>query len=235
MKKYPIYILLLLLMVVGLTGCELFGLDFQKSYKYDDQVGLSDNQIKVSGWSFINSRTDLFSGLIDAVNYAGIDTNVFNNPNQTLLLVTNTGLTSNSATNLSYWYNHQIPDPTDPTGVRKIMPLSWDVYPKEQVRDLILYHIIQGQWSYMEISNATQGRAMYFQTLSNSADGYVLVQIKREGAMTIYFNNFPSHYKVDAKPRTPNLQLPNGAYVHVMDSYLDYPTDFDMTLFPIYK
>lgn len=235
MKRYYIYIVALALFSLVLTGCDLFGLKLQEPYDYNDQVGLSDNQVKMSGWSFIKSRTDLFSQLIEAVNYAEVDTNVFNLPNQTLLLVTNTGLTNATASNLSYWYTHQIPDPTDPTGVRKIMPLSWDVYPKEQIKDLILYHIVKGCWSYMEITNATQGRSTFFQTLSSSSYGYMLLQIKREGAMSIYLNNFPSHYKVDVKPRTPNLQIPNGSYIHVMDSYLDYPNELDMSLFPIYK
>ena len=235
MKKYQIYIVLLLLLLssFGFTGCELFGLKFQEPADFNNQVGLSDNQVKMSGWSFINSRTDLFSQLIAAVNYAEVDTNVFNQPNQTLLLVTNTGLTNATASNLSYWYTHQIPDPTDPT--KTMMPLSWDVYPKEQVRDLILYHIVKGAWSYIEITDATQGRSTFFQTLSSSSYGYMLLQIKREGAMTIYMNTFPSHYKTDVKPRTPNLQIPNGTYIHVMDSYLEYPTEYDMTLFPIYK
>jgi hypothetical protein len=221
--------------LIGLTGCELFGLDFQKPYDYNNQVGLSDNQVKMSGWSFINSRTDLFSSLIEAVQYAEVDTNLFNQPNQTLLPVINQGLNNATATNQSYWYMHQIPDPTDPTGVKTMMPLSWDVYPKQQIKDFILYHIVKGAWSYNEITKATQGSPTFFQTLSSSPKGYALLESKREGAMTIYFNNFTDHYKVNIVPRTSNLQLPNGSYIHVMNNYLDYPSDFDMTLYPIYK
>jgi len=232
MKRHQIYIVLLLLSSFGLAGCELLGLEFQRSYKYDDQIGLVDNQVKMSGWSYINSRTNLFSQLIEAVKYAEVDTNLFNQSNQTLLLVTNAGLAT--AAN-SYWNRNQVPDPTDPTGIKTIVPLSWDVYPKAQVKELVMYHIVKGAWSYMEITNATQGRVTFFPTLSSLSEGYVAFQIKREGAMTIYMNTFPTHYNADTRPRTPNLQLLNGSYIHVMDNYLDYPAEFDMTLFPIYK
>jgi len=230
MKKYYI-IVLLFLSSLGFTGCELLGLDFQEPYDYDDQIGTYDNQLKMTAWQFMKSRTDIFSSLLSAIEYAEIDSAIFNKPDQTLLLVTNKGLTSSTAADLSYWYNHQIENGDGTT----TMPLSWDVYPKDQVRQLVLYHIVKGAWSYMEISNATQGATTFFSTNSSLSEGYVALQIKREGAMSIYFNNFASHYKVDLKARTNNLQVPNGTYIHVMDNYLNYPTDLDMTLYPIYK
>jgi hypothetical protein len=222
--------LLILAPAVCFTSCELFGLDLQQEYDYDAQKGTYDNQLKMSGWKFIKSRADLFSQLIDAVEYAEVDSTIFDRPNQTLLLVSNAGLAT--ATD-SYWARNKLD--LDGDGVDETMPLSWDVYPKEQVRDLILYHIVKGAWSYYELTDATAGALTFFPTHSTRADGYVALQMKREGALSIYFNNFESHYTLNLKARTNNLQVPNGAYIHVMDKYLDYPTDVDLAKYPIYN
>lgn len=230
MKRYIIYLLILLAPAACFTSCELFGLDLQQGYDYDAEKGIYDNQLKMSAWEFIESRTDLFSQLIDAVEYAEIDPAVFNRPGQTLLLVTNTGLTT--ATD-SYWARNKLD--VDGDGIAETMPASWDVYPKEQIRDLILYHIVKGAWSYYELTDTTQGSMTFFPTNSTQADGYVAIQMKKEGALSIYFNNFTSHYTANLKARTPNLQVANGTYIHVMDKYLAYPTDMDLAQYPIYN
>jgi len=232
MKRYIIYLVIALAPVFTFTSCEVFGLDFQDPYDFDDQKGLYDNQLKEPAWDFIKSRADIFSDLIAAVEYAEIDTEIFSRPNQTLLMVTNKGLTSTTASDMSYWYMNQIPT-ADP--LVTIMPLSWDVYPKEQVRNLILYHVLKGAYSYIELTNTTKGESMFFPTLSDLPNAYVALQMKREGALSIYFNNYPNHYKLDLKARTNNLQAPNGTYIHVMDSWLNYPSDEDMDLYPIVK
>jgi hypothetical protein len=213
------------------TSCELFGLDLQQEYDYDAEKGLYDNQLKMSAWKFIRSRSDLFSQLIDAVVYAEVDSAIFDRPNQTLLLVSNAGLATTA--NTSYWARNKLD--LDGDGVAETLPISWDVYPKEQVRDLILYHIVKGAYSYYELSDATQGALTFFPTNCTRSDGYVALQLKREGALSIYFNNFASHYTANLKARTNNLQAPNGAYIHVLDSYLDYPTDVDLAQYPIYN
>jgi uncharacterized surface protein with fasciclin (FAS1) repeats len=233
MKKYIIYLLAAVTSGIMFAGCELFGLDFQEPYDFDAEKGLYDNQLKMTAWEFMKSRQDIFSDLLDAISYSGVDTALFNQSNSTLLLVTNQGLTSTTSSNQSYWYQNRIEDPENPENT--VMPFSWDVYPKEQIKQFILYHIIKGAYSYNELSAATQGAISFFPTHSTLSNGYVALQMKKEGALSIYFNNFPSHYKVDMKARTNNLQVPNGTYIHVLNNWLDYPTEIDLALYPIYN
>ncbi|GHV25423.1 hypothetical protein FACS1894176_03860 [Bacteroidia bacterium] len=214
-----------------MTSCELFGLELQQKYDYDAEKGLYDNQLsEKTAWEFITTHTSLFSQLIEAVEYAEVDPEVFNQPNLTLLLVSNAGLTT--ATD-SYWARNKLD--LDGDGIPETTPMSWDVFPKEQVRDLILYHIVKGAWSYNELTAATAGVLTFFPTESTRSDGYVALQMKREGALSIYFNNFENHYTLNLKARTNNLQLPNGSYIHVMDKYLNYPTDLDLANYSFYN
>lgn len=230
MKRYILYLLVMVLSALSLTSCELFGLDLQRSYEYDAEKGLYDNQLKMNAWEFIHNRRDIFSSLIDAVAYAEIDTTIFNRPNQTLLLVTNAGLTTAAD---SYWLRHKLD--LDGDSIFETTPISWDVYPKEQVRDLILYHIVKGAFSYNELVDATKGTMSFFPTNSTRADGFVALEVKKEAALSIYFNNFASHYTVNLKARTNNLQVPNGTYIHVMDKYLEYPSDVELAQYPFYS
>lgn len=230
MKQNIVFLLIALASLCLLTGCELFGLELQQGYDYDPQKGLYDNQLKTDAWEFVREREDLFSELVVAVRYAEIDSAVFNRPNQTLCLPTNAALAT--ATD-SYWARHLLDLNED--GIPETKPLSWDVYSKEQVRDLILYHIVIGQWSYYELIGAIQDQQYFFATNSTRADGYVALNIKKEGALSIYFNNFSNHYTADLKARTNNLQVPNGTYIHVLDKYLEYPTEVDLAQYPIYS
>ena len=232
MKNHILYYLIFsLFLTFGLTSCELFGLELQKGYEYDAEKGKYDNQLKISTWEFMNQRADIFSELIAAVEYAGIDPEIFNNPNQTNLLLTNQALTSTTASHMSFWYRNRLD--LDGDSIQETMAVSWDVYPKEQIKDFILYHIVKGSWSYYELTDATQGAIHFFPTYSTKANGYMALQMLKEGALSIYFNNFTGHYKEKIKPRTANMKTINGSYIHVMDNYLEYPTDENMALIPI--
>ena len=69
---------------------------------------------------------------------------------------------------------------------------------------------------------------------SLSPYGYMAVEMLKEGALSIYFNNYEDHFQLKTKPRTSNLQSPNGSYIHVMDKYMQYPTDKELVSIPIY-
>ena len=56
-----------------LTGAICWDLDLQKPYEYDYEIGMFNNETKMTAWEFIQSRPDLFSVLIEGVQYAGME------------------------------------------------------------------------------------------------------------------------------------------------------------------
>lgn len=233
MKKILLNLALLIVTLVTFTGCELFGLDIQKPYDFDSEKGKYDNRISMNAWEFMNSRPDIFSNLISGINYAGIDKAVFEQADRTYLLLTNQAISSTNSSDRSFFYENPYPDPSNP--LINITPTSWEEFPKDVARDMILYHVIKKALSYYELTDLTKGAITFFPTENTKEYGYVAVEMLKEGALSIYFNNYPSHYQVKAKPRTSNLQCPNGSYIHVMDKHLKYPSEDEFINIPIYK
>ena len=48
-------------------SCEVFGLDYQDTYDFDYDKGLANNQVEMTVYDFIASRTDMFSLLKEAI------------------------------------------------------------------------------------------------------------------------------------------------------------------------
>jgi len=235
-----------------LSGC----MDLQKPYEYDDSVGVS-NQIDMTPWEFILSRQDdLFERFIEAVEYAGIDPKEFDEPGLTIFPVTNqaiaNGPASGSGSNRfpgGYWYKYQV------NGVK---PDSWSAYPKEQVRQFVLNHIMKYPVSYDELLAQTKGIRTFYPTKATNDYGYISLHMlsydetyPSQGVdiPKLWVNDFPSHYIKDnpamengvfkghamhINPRTSNIKAKNGSYIHVMDHFLDFPTDADLLVVPVY-
>lgn len=163
-------------MLVTLTGCEVFGLDVQEPYDYDSEKGKYDNHINMNAWEFMNSRTDIFSEMLSAIKYSGVDTLLYAQPNCTYLLLTNTSLTSATATDRSFWYENQymrseddpefVPDAEDPS-VNMIVPTSWEEIPRQTVKDMLMYHIIKGYTLLYNCIDQTDKRGAIISSLQN--------------------------------------------------------------------
>ncbi len=229
MKQTIIYLFLCL--SAGLSSCELAGLELQRKYDYDDKAGVYSNELKMTTLEFIHSRPDLFSLLIEGIEHAGIE-NSFREPNSTYMLPTNTAFNATAAANLSYFETHRLPnpgyDPEDPeTGDSTLVALSLTQFPKEEVRQLLLYHIAKGEWTW---SNLPAEPTWYDTHASGDSAKVNLYLMKNDRSPTIAFNNFATHYKVPIVARTTNLRATNSSYVHVLDSWLDLPTRRELRL-----
>ena len=221
MKKIFLSLTASAIILINFSGCSLFGLDFQESTEFNSDEGLSENHLKQSGWNWIISRSDLFSQLIDAVRYSGMDSTLYDKPDVTLLVPTNSALVS--GTN-SYW-NLQSPK-----------PINWKDIPKTKVRNMLAYHIVKGSYSINNVYELLGvGSPAFFHTMASDVYGvegaYVAFDFENEKGGCVYFNNFPLHYMLLIRPRTTNLITDAGSYVHVMDNYLAYPTAADLTLY----
>ena len=220
--KLEYYKKALALMVIPffIASCELLGLDYQDSYDYDYSAGMPSNKIDMSAFEFIKSRTDIFSLLEEAILYAGVE-NEFKQSGVTYLLPTNTAFNSETSTDLSYFQTHQLTYIDEETGeLVSYAPISMTAYPKEQVKEFLLYHIVKGKYTFTNLP----AEPTWFETVATADTAKINMYLLKDRNPNIVFNNFDGHYKSSIKPRTSNLYNAEGSYMHVMDSWLDRPT-----------
>ena len=220
--KLEYYKKALALMVIPffIASCELLGLDYQDSYDYDYSAGMPSNKIDMSAFEFIKSRTDIFSLLEEAILYAGVE-NEFKQSGVTYLLPTNTAFNSETSTDLSYFQTHQLTYIDEETGeLVSYAPISMTAYPKEQVKEFLLYHIVKGKYTFTNLP----AEPTWFETVATAETAKINMYLLKDRNPHIVFNNFDGHYKSSIKPRTSNLYNADGSYMHVMDSWLDRPT-----------
>lgn len=220
--KQEYYKKALALMVIPflIASCELLGLDYQDSYDYDYNAGMPSNKIDMSAFEFIKSRTDIFSLLEEAILYAGVE-NEFKQSGMTYLLPTNTAFNSETSTDLSYFQTHQLTYIDEETGeLVSYAPISMTAYPKEQVKEFLLYHIVKGKYTFTNLP----AEPTWFEAVATADTAKINMYLLKDRNPNIVFNNFDGHYKSSIKPRTSNLYNADGSYMHVMDSWLDRPT-----------
>ena len=220
--KLEYYKKALALMVIPffIASCELLGLDYQDSYDYDYSAGMPSNKIDMSAFEFIKSRTDIFSLLEEAILYAGVE-NEFKQSGVTYLLPTNTAFNSETSTDLSYFQTHQLTYIDEETGeLVSYAPIRMTAYPKEQVKEFLLYHIVKGKYTFTNLP----AEPTWFETVATADTAKINMYLLKDRNPNIVFNNFDGHYKSSIKPRTSNLYNADGSYMHVMDSWLDRPT-----------
>ena len=220
--KLEYYKKALALMVIPffIASCELLGLDYQDSYDYDYSAGMPSNKIDMSAFEFIKSRTDIFSLLEEAILYAGVE-NEFKQSGVTYLLPTNTAFNSETSTDLSYFQTHQLTYIDEETGeLVSYAPISMTAYPKEQVKEFLIYHIVKGKYTFTNLP----AEPTWFETVATADTAKINMYLLKDRNPNIVFNNFDGHYKSSIKPRTSNLYNADGSYMHVMDSWLDRPT-----------
>lgn len=200
-----------------LAGCNLLGLDLQQPYEYDYEIGMFNNETNMTAWEFIQSRTDLFSVLIEGITYAGMESQ-FDQKDCTFLLLGNIAFNSTTATDLSYFSTHKLPDPNIPGAF--ISPESLTQYPVEQVKELLLYHIVKGTHTWTNLP----ATPTWYETYATADTAKVNMYLLKDRNANIVFNNFTGHFKATIKARTTNLKTIDGSYMHILESWLDRPT-----------
>ncbi|MEL7587838.1 MAG: hypothetical protein AAGU19_14110 [Prolixibacteraceae bacterium] len=210
-------ILLIYIAGVALTGCELGGLDLQEPFEYDYDKGTYSNETKMTAWQFIQSRPDLFSILKEGIEYAGLQTS-FEQADCTYLLLADKAFNATGETDMAYFTTHPLPNPNDP--VNPIIPETLTLYPVDQVKELLLYHIAKGAWTWSNLPASPT----WYNTYATADTARVNLYLLKDRDPNIVFNNFDGHYKLTIKARTTNLKTKEGSYMHVLESWLDRPT-----------
>lgn len=220
-------IILFACLLIGVSSCELFGLDFSEGADYDGNV--PDNNVNMSAWEFMKAHEDLFSSMMEAIEYAELEY-LYTEPGNTYILLTNTALTGTGST--SYWSRELVE--VDGEMVR---PGAWSQYPKKQIVEMLSYHVVKGEYSFHNLTSvATWCKTFGEGTFDYVKNGETLqgdtavlsMVVAQDRTLPLQLNNYSWNYRGELKPtsgscRTTNLKLTNG-YAHVTDYYLERPS-----------
>lgn len=227
-----IIVFLPVLIVIVVAGCNKLqdGYDYKQSFY--------DNNLNMSVMDFIKSRPELFSGMLDAINYVDKDPaykdvkEMYSTKGNTFLLLHNNALTNIEDAN-SYWSLNKVlgPDPSNPTQQILMKGSDWSQYPRDTVARLLRYHVLKGEHTYSTLNSIPKWVETFAYSATNdSAKVYLYLENVREANLRV--NNYvglPTTWKgtsiswSNIAPRTPDLHATNGI-VHVMNRWFFQPT-----------
>lgn len=184
-----------------ITSCSLGGLDLQKSYKYEQ--GVLDPHLKMNTLEYMKSRNQpdgdsLFSIMLQAIQYTGLESKYEADGPFTYFLLTDTSFTDPN--------NGYLVD----KGVQSITEL-----PQDTVKALLLYHIIVGKYTSLDLK---QDIPMDVQTLLDGDKGKMTLD--RDDQYRIHVNSFSGSQR-SVTTATTNL-LPTNGVINVLDDYAAY-------------
>lgn len=230
--KFKQYLSIFLL--AGLfAGCSLVGLELQEDHEHETTI--LDPDIHMSAWEFLNEpREDSlinFGLMVEGIEYAGLEEE-YSKSGRTFMVLTRRAIlrynSSGSVNSGCYFGANRVPNldeqgnpVLDEDGIPTTRPArSWSDYPVEQVRNMLLYHIVEGEYSYHNLG--PDNIAVQPSSPVDTAN-IMYLRILNDRNSRISVNNFPGSTRT-LSPRTSNLKATNG-YVHVFDTYLEYRTE----------
>ncbi|MBC7653348.1 MAG: fasciclin domain-containing protein [Oligoflexus sp.] len=226
MKSKNIFVVALAVITVILTACEK--LPLQKTKKYE--TSFFQNNLNKSVLDFMESRTDIFTGMLDAIDYVDEDPafndvkKAFQSDGNTFLLLADQATIALPST-VSYFGVNLVDDDNNPV-TPMTAATSWRQYPREQIANLLRYHIVKGKRDFPNLTST----ARWFDTFAisatnDSAKVRIFMTNDRDGGIRI--NDYLGAPAVSL-PRTPNLYATNGV-VHVLNVFLRQPTRLAIT------
>jgi hypothetical protein len=231
-KYNKILILIIILPLVILASCQIDGLDLQKPYKFE--AGLKEGKLSMNALDFIKSRPDIFSSLLEAINYTGTQ-DLYTQPNNTYLLLTNNALSEPSNGNAYFVVNKvlnpaYIPGVSPKTDSVLVIASSWERYPKTVVEQFLRYHIVKGSYSYVNLNSTPT----WFDSYADSDTTKVNMYLALDRYPYLYINNWTGSRYANLKPRSSNILGTNG-YIQVMDQYIVPPTKLILASYGVLK
>lgn len=232
MKINKQLILASLLCWLVFSGCD----KLQDGYEYNSSF--YDTDLKMSVMDFMQSRPELFSGMLAAITYVDQDPayadvkQMYSSTGNTFLLLHNNALTNLEDAN-SYWVLNKVlaPDPDNPSVMILQKGSDWSQYHKDTVANLLRYHVLKGTQTYSTLNSSARWVETFAMSPTNdSAKVYLYLENVREANLRV--NNYvglPTTYKgttvswANIAPRTPDLHATNGI-VHVMNRFFIQPT-----------
>lgn len=183
-----------------MVGCDL---PLQQDYNYQSSV--IDPHVKMTAWDYLQSRTDIFSTLSQAIEYTGLKNYYIQTDTvYTFLALTNTAMQA--------YMTAQFP------GAKLITDCD-----KQTVKNMLLYHIVDG--NYSSYGNLMV-EPMYVLTLLKGEQGLMTMLVRKSpwqaDAGKIVVNDTGSNGNSPMRLSTTSNILPTNGVIHVFDSYCYY-------------
>lgn len=232
MKNSKRFILPAIVFCLLFCGCK----KLQDGYEYNPSYYNTD--LKMSVMDFMQSRKDIFSGMLAAIDYVDADAKfkdvkqMYTTEGNTFLLLHNTALT-NLEDATSYWSANTVkgPDPANPSMTITMKGSDWSQYSRDTIANLLRYHVLKGTHTYSTLNSTPKWvETLCMSATNDSAKVFLYLENVREANLRI--NNYvglPVTYKgvsmgwVNLAPRTPDLHATNGI-VHVLNKWFAQPT-----------
>ncbi|PTS99493.1 hypothetical protein DBR11_12215 [Pedobacter sp. HMWF019] len=220
----------IVLSCLAFAACEK--LPLQKNDKYTPSY--YDNKVNMNVMEFMNSRKDMFSGMLSAIDYVDKDPaykdvkQMYSSTGNTFLLMHNNALVNLEDGNSFFVKNTVLDkDPASPSYNTPIRGSDWSQYDRKIVADLLRYHVLKGTYDFKSLNSVGRWVDSYALSPTNdSAKVYIYMQATREGYL--FINNYVGTSMVEIRPRTPDLHATNGV-IHVMNRYFVMPTRKDIS------
>ncbi|MDR6941134.1 fasciclin domain-containing protein [Mucilaginibacter pocheonensis] len=213
--------------LISVASCNLAGLKMQENADYHPYV--LDPHIDKTTWQFIKDRSynfaakdTIFKLMRQAIEYSGIDTNLYIKTNCTFILLHNDAIFRTTLVN-------SVPTITDDCYWGKYLVngkpgTKWSDYPKEQVKNYLLYLIVQGAYSFNNLTptnvTATTLQPLNYDPLNPNS--VMTLRINNDQNYNIRLNDFSNSVGY-INVRTTNILAINGA-IQVIDKVLYYQT-----------
>jgi len=217
----------LLLVMFAVAGCNLAGLKYQENADYTHYV--LDPHINKTAYQYIKDRSYNYAGkdtifklMRQAIEYSGIDTNEYLKPDRTFILLHNDAIYRTTVVN-------KVPTVTTDCYFGKYLVngkpgTKWSDYPKDQVKNYLLYLIVQGAYSFDNLGpnnvTATTLEPQGYDPLNPTS--IMLLRVNDDQNYPIRLNDF-SNSVAYVTVRTTNILATNGD-IQVIDRVLFYQT-----------
>lgn len=228
--------LLICLAGIGVSGCNLGGLQLQKSEIFHPHV--LDPHQHMTAWQFLKEHTD--TSLVDtgmiwmwrAIQYAGMDSTEYLDTGRTFIFLNNSAILAiknGKVTTSCYFGKYTVVErkANGDTVFKNNKPVmvpatSWSDYPQRQVKNYLEYLIVKGEYSFNNLTstNITVQTLLPPNTDPLNPQSIMTMSMTNDGNSEIQLNNFfgsASYVTVT----TGGILCTNGV-VHAISNVLFY-------------
>jgi len=235
MKQYNRWLLFIIpVLLLSIAGCKkLAGLSKQEDAGFEPHV--LDAHINQNAWQYLKYRSGvdltnpnylkdtIFRSMYNAIIYSGIDTNEYKKTDRTFIflhsaaVLTLTTTAPKVPTTTCYWGYYQVSNPLRPA-------TSWTDYSPAQVKSWLQYLIIQGQYSFDNLTpvETTVNTLLPPGTDTLNPQSIMVLERVNDSNAKIRINDFVGSFSY-TDVRTGGILSTNGP-IHVVDTYVIYKT-----------
>lgn len=218
--KFLILALILGSILTTSNSCKkVLGLELQENWEFEPVV--LDPHINMSAWDFLKQRAlgtvpndTIFKLMYNGIIYSGIDTNLYKQPNKTFIFLHTDAIRRGTNTD-SYWGYYKVGTPLK-------VATKWEEYPKETVKNWLLYLIAEGEHNFGTVNHIVKEVPTMLpkNTDPKNPDSFIYFSLMNDQNFKFRINDFIGSRRT-TQARTAGIIATNGP-VHVVDRIVEF-------------